>query len=88
MRASTRQAPGPVRRLPEHLSFRDQSTYQVCDSRSGGNRGIMLILGIICLLLGLFLHIQVLWIIGIILAVVGVVLLVLPAERVGGRRWY
>lgn len=48
----------------------------------------MLILGIICLLLGFFLHIQILWIIGIILAVVGVILLIVPVERIGGRRYY
>ena len=48
----------------------------------------MLILGVICLLLGFFLHIQILWIIGIVLAVIGVILLVLPIERVGGRRYY
>ena len=48
----------------------------------------MLILGVVLLLLGFFLHIQVLWIIGIILAVVGAILLVVPKERVGGRRYY
>jgi len=48
----------------------------------------MLILGVICLVLGFLLHIQVLWIIGIVLAVVGLILLLLPVERVGGRRWY
>ena len=48
----------------------------------------MLILGVVLLLLGFFLHIQVLWIIGIVLAVVGAVLLVLPIEKVGGRRYY
>lgn len=48
----------------------------------------MLILGIICLLVGFLLHIQILWIIGIILAVVGAILLLLPVDRVGGRRWY
>lgn len=48
----------------------------------------MLILGVVLLLLGFFLHIQVLWIIGIILAVVGLILLLLPIDRVGGRRYY
>jgi hypothetical protein len=48
----------------------------------------MLILGVICLILGFVLHIQVLWIIGIVLAVIGAILLILPVERVGGRRWY
>jgi Zn-dependent membrane protease YugP len=48
----------------------------------------MVILGVVLLLLGFFLHIQVLWIIGIILVVVGAILLLLPVERVGGRRWY
>jgi hypothetical protein len=48
----------------------------------------MLILGVICLILGFVLGIQILWIIGIILAVIGAIMLVLPVERVGGRRWY
>jgi len=50
----------------------------------------MLILGVICLILGFVLHIQVLWIIGIILAVIGGILLILSASgrRVGGRTWY
>lgn len=48
----------------------------------------MLILGVVLLLLGFFLHIQVLWIIGIILAVVGAILLVMGKARTGGRVWY
>jgi hypothetical protein len=48
----------------------------------------MLILGLICLVLGFVLHIQVLWIIGIILAVIGGILLILGTARTGGRRWY
>jgi len=48
----------------------------------------MLIIGIVCLLLGFFLNIQVLWIIGIILAVVGAILLVMGKARTGGRVWY
>lgn len=51
----------------------------------------MLILGIVLLLFGYFLGIQVLWVIGLILAVVGGVLLVIDLaghRQVGGRRWY
>ena len=48
----------------------------------------MLILGIICLVLGFVLGIQILWIIGIILAVIGVILLLVPIDRIGGRRYY
>lgn len=51
----------------------------------------MLILGIICLVLGFVLGIQILWIIGIILAVIGAVLLVAGAvgRPIGGRKvWY
>jgi hypothetical protein len=48
----------------------------------------MLILGAILIICGFIFHIQILWIIGIVLAVIGVILLVLPVERVGGRRWY
>lgn len=45
----------------------------------------MLILGVILLIFGFVLHLQILWIIGLILILVGAVLLVRP---VGGRRWY
>lgn len=52
----------------------------------------MLILGVVCLLLGYFLHFYVLWVIGIILAVVGGVLLLVSLvghREIGGRRyWY
>ena len=51
----------------------------------------MLILGIVLLLFGYFLGIQVLWVIGIILAVVGAVLLLVDLaghRQIGGRRWY
>lgn len=51
----------------------------------------MLIIGIICLILGFVLGIQILWIIGIILAVIGGVLLIAGAtgRAIGGRRyWY
>lgn len=48
----------------------------------------MLILGLICLVLGFVLGIQILWIIGIVLAVIGLILLLMPVDRVGGRRWY
>jgi hypothetical protein len=51
----------------------------------------MLIIGIICLVLGFVLGIQVLWIIGIVLAVIGAILLIAGAvgHPVGGRKvWY
>lgn len=50
----------------------------------------MLILGLILLILGFVLGINILWTIGIILLVVGGVLLLLGSvgRPVGGRRWY
>jgi hypothetical protein len=51
----------------------------------------MIILGLILLVLGFLLGINILWTIGIILVVVGVVLWILGAtgRAVGGRRyWY
>jgi hypothetical protein len=51
----------------------------------------MIILGVICLLLGFFLGIQILWIVGIILVLVGVVLTIAGAtgRAIGGRKtWY
>jgi hypothetical protein len=51
----------------------------------------MLILGILCLVLGLILGAPILWTIGIILVVIGLVLFALGAagRGVGGRRyWY
>jgi len=50
----------------------------------------MLILGLILLILGFLLGINILWTIGIILLVVGGVLLLLGSvgRPVGGRRWY
>jgi hypothetical protein len=51
----------------------------------------MLIIGIICLILGFVLGIQVLWIVGIILTVVGAVFLIAGStgRAIGGRRyWY
>jgi Family of unknown function (DUF6131) len=51
----------------------------------------MLVLGIICLVLGFVLGINVLWIIGAILCVVGAVLMIAGASgrAVGGRKyWY
>src|SRR4029077_18400296 len=68
----------PAARSPEHGFV----------LRHTGQTNSMVILGVVLLLLGFFLHIQVLWIIGIILVVVGAILLLLPVERVGGRRWY
>jgi hypothetical protein len=53
-------------------------------------RKTMIILGIILLLLGFFLHISILWTIGIILLVIGVVLFLLGSfgRPVAGRRHY
>jgi Family of unknown function (DUF6131) len=50
----------------------------------------MIVLGLICLILGLVLGIGILWTIGIILLVVGLILEVLGTvgHAVGGRRHY
>ena len=50
----------------------------------------MIVLGLICLILGLVLGIGILWTIGIILLVVGLILAVLGTmdRAVGGRRHY
>lgn len=53
----------------------------------------MIILGVVLALLGYFLGVQLLWILGVILLVIGVVLLLLATvggrTSVGGRRyWY
>ncbi len=50
----------------------------------------MIVLGLICLILGLILGAGILWTIGIILIVVGLVLYLLGAtgRMVGGRRHY
>lgn len=50
----------------------------------------MIIVGVICLVLGLVLGVPVLWTIGIILVAVGLVLLLLGStgRRIGGRSHY
>lgn len=51
----------------------------------------MIILGIICLIVGFILSIQILWTIGIILVVIGIILWALGAagHAIGGRsHWY
>ncbi|WP_459549917.1 DUF6131 family protein [Nocardia sp. X0981] len=50
----------------------------------------MIILGLVLLVLGFLLNIQILWIIGIVVLVVGLVLLLLGSmgRAVGGRRHY
>jgi uncharacterized membrane protein HdeD (DUF308 family) len=52
----------------------------------------VIILGVVLLLLGFFLHVSILWTIGIIVLVIGLVLLLIGAvghRDVGGRRhWY
>jgi Family of unknown function (DUF6131) len=52
--------------------------------------GAMIVLGLICLILGMILGVGILWTIGIILIVVGLVLYLLGAtgRMVGGRRHY
>lgn len=50
----------------------------------------MIVLGLILLVVGFLLGIQILWVLGVILLVVGVILLVLGSagRAVGGRRHY
>lgn len=50
----------------------------------------MIILGIILLLLGMFLHIGILWTLGIIALVIGLILAVMGGvgHSLGGRRHY
>ncbi|MCA1672944.1 MAG: DUF6131 family protein [Actinomycetota bacterium] len=50
----------------------------------------MIVLGLILLVVGYLLGIQILWVLGVILLVVGVVLLLLGSagRAVGGRRHY
>lgn len=50
----------------------------------------MLVIGVICLVLGFLLGIQLLWVIGAVLAVVGAVLMIAGASghAIGGRRHY
>ena len=50
----------------------------------------MIIVGLICLLLGLVFGIPILWTIGIILAAIGLVLLLVGStgRRIGGRAHY
>ena len=50
----------------------------------------MIILGVICLVLGLILAVPILWSIGIILTVIGLILALFGAlgRGVGGRTWY
>ena len=50
----------------------------------------MIVLGVILLLLGLVLKINILWTIGIILVIIGVILWILggTGRAVGGRRHY
>lgn len=52
--------------------------------------GAVIVLGVILLLLGYFLGIQLLWVLGIILLVVGAVLFLMGSmgRSVGGRRHY
>jgi hypothetical protein len=48
----------------------------------------MIILGVLLLLLGWAFGIGILETLGVILVVIGLVLLLLGADRTGGRRWY
>ena len=63
--------------------------YCYTTTKLGGNVQ-MIVLGLICLILGLVLGIGILWTIGIILLVVGLILEVLGTvgHAVGGRRHY
>ena len=58
--------------------------------RLNGERDAVIILGLVLLLLGFLLKIQLLWIIGLILPVVGAVLFIAGStgRAVGGRRHY
>jgi hypothetical protein len=50
----------------------------------------MILLGIILLILGFFLHIHILWTIGIVVLIIGVVLFIIGAtgHAVAGRRYW
>jgi hypothetical protein len=52
----------------------------------------MIVLGVICLLIGFFAHIPVLWIAGVVLVIVGLVLALIgyrrPAGYAGRRHYY
>jgi hypothetical protein len=52
--------------------------------------GIVIVIGIVLLVVGYLLGIQILWTLGIILVVVGVILVLLGAvgRPIGGRRHY
>jgi uncharacterized membrane protein HdeD (DUF308 family) len=66
--------------------------HSVAQDDAGGTfrGGIMIILGVILLVLGFFLNIQLLYIVGGILVLVGVVLIILGStgHALGGRRHY
>ena len=52
---------------------------------------VMIVLGIILMVVGYFIHIPILWTVGIILLVIGLILLVLgrTGRAIGGRNhWY
>jgi hypothetical protein len=50
----------------------------------------MIVVGIVLLLLGLLLHVAILWTLGVIVLIIGLVFMVLGAtgRAVGGRRHY
>lgn len=50
----------------------------------------MIVLGIILLLLGWFIHLHILWVIGLIVLIVGVVLFIVGAtgQTIAGRRYW
>jgi uncharacterized membrane protein HdeD (DUF308 family) len=60
------------------------------DAKNTSQGGIMIILGLVLLLLGFLLKIQILWTVGIILLVIGAILVVLGAigRPVAGRRHF
>jgi hypothetical protein len=77
---------GPAATLPRELQHRSSCLGYV----TAGHCSAMIIVGLICLLLGLVLGVPILWTIGIILLVIGLVLMLLGAtgRKVGGRAHY
>lgn len=91
-RTATARLPGPTR-LPVSANFRPGKPQP--EIRGGGNgqlkEDLMIALGIILLLLGFMVNVQIVWSIGVILLVIGAVLWIFGAvgRPVAGRRyWY
>ncbi len=60
------------------------------DSYQDGYFTVMIVLGLVLLLLGALLNIQIFWTLGIVLLVIGVVLMLLGStgRQIGGRSHY